>query len=156
MSIPENKNFDSYSINETEKNFIGYFEKTSISVLYIHQSPNSFPKILKQLDCRRPDFLLKCDVGEILVDIKTSKLKYYTKYTLSVEDFNKLRNTEKLLKKHVYIAFPIDCWGKGLDWGFISIKRIKKLKEKQQKFIEDGQKFIGIEYSELKRYFELL
>ncbi len=156
MSISENKDFDSYSINETEKNFIKIFKNTSITAIFIHQSPNSFPKNFKKLNCKRPDFLLKCDVGEIYVDIKTTKLAKYTKYTISIEDFEKLKNTEKILKKHVYIAFPLDCWGKGLDWGFISLKRLEALREKQLNWIEKGHNFIGIEYNELKRYFELL
>ena len=147
---------DSYSINETEKKFKQFVEEMGTTAIFLHQSPSSFPKEFHDHEAKRPDFLIKTTFGDFYVDIKTSRLDKYPKFTIDIKNYQKLKSTQKLLKKKVFLAYPIDPWGFGEDWGFISISRVKKLKEKQQKWIEKGSNFIGIEYKLLKRFNELI
>ena len=149
-------NKDLNGINGTEKKFKRFIDKKGLTAVFLHQSINSFPKNFQSQGAKRPDFCVYSQFGIFYVDIKTSKLDKYTRFTVSVDDHIKLTNAAKILKKSIFLAFTIDPWSKGLDWGFISIDEVNELKEEQAKWINNGHKFIGIEFEELKHFNELI
>ncbi|MHA1987319.1 MAG: hypothetical protein ACW98D_11810 [Promethearchaeota archaeon] len=142
-------------MTETEKKYKQFCDNNNLIILFLHQSPNSFSKVFSENSAKRPDFQHFTEVGTFFVDVKSSKLNSYPKFTLSLEDFLKLEQTQMLLKQPILLAFPIDPW-KGQDWGYISLSRVKEIKGNQQHFIEMGFEFIGIEYSSLKKYKEII
>ena len=151
-----NENLDSNLISPCEKNFKKFLEEKEIMAVFLHQSPSSFPKNMQLNGAKRPDFCIHTPFGEFYVDIKTSRLKRYPKFTISLLDLSKLDKTMHILEKSIYVAYPIDPWGIGLDWGFISIKKLNILKKDQDDWIKSGHDFIGIDYIVLKRYNELI
>jgi len=100
------------------------------------------------------DFKIITSIGEFYVDVKTSKLNKHTKYTIDLNDFSKLEISQKILKKSISLAYPIDPWYDGKDWGFISLRCIKELKEEQKDLIDKGYHFVGIETS-IKKSFQI-
>jgi peroxiredoxin len=147
--------FEISVMTETEKKYKQFCDNNNLTVVFLHQSPNSFSKVFSKNGAKRPDFQHFTEIGTFFVDVKSSKLNFYPKFTLSLEDFSKLEQTQKLLKYPILLAFPIDPW-KGQDWGYISLSRVKEIKEYQQYFIEKGYEFIGISYSSLKKYKEII
>ncbi len=154
-------------MTEGEKKYKLFCDNKEITVFYLHQSPSSFSKEIKKMGGKRPDFhsiTIMGDfydfhsitiMGDFYVDVKSSKLNRYPKFTLGLEDFKKLSVSQKILKRPILIAFPIDPW-QGEDWGFISLSHLKHLKEKQKDLIEKGYRWIGVNYSNLKKFEEIL
>jgi len=155
-----NNNFLEMSINvsimnEGEKKYKRFCDNIQATVFYLHQSPDSFSEVIKKKGGKRPDFYHITPVGDFYVDVKSSKLNLYPKYTFSLDDYNKLKISQKILKKPILIAYPIDPWS-GEDWGFISLTHMLCLKKEQKDLIQRGYRFIGINYSNLKKYEEIL
>jgi len=144
-----------YKLNDSEEKFLKYCDKKRLTVMFFHQSPLSYSKRLKSLGGKRPDFYLKTSLGECLIDVKTSKLDRLPKFTIGLEDLDKLQKTQNILKRTIFLAYPTDPWG-GEDWGFISIEDVLKLKESQQNWINNRYPFVGIEYRELKDLRDLI
>lgn len=142
-------------MSEEEKKYKNFCDKIQATVFYVHQSPNSFSKEIKKKGGKHPDFYHITNMGDFYVDVKSSKLIRYSKFTLSLEDYSKLQISQEILKRPILIAYPIDPWA-GEDWGFITLSCVKRLKEEQSDLIERGYKWIGINYSNLKKYEEIL
>ncbi len=147
---------DSYWINSSEKSLKNFCDRIRITLIYLYQSPSSFSGIMRQKGGKRPDFKIITPFEEIYVDMKTRKSSKIMKYTIDIENLTKLEISERLLQKSIYLAYSIDIWYIGKDWGFISIRKVCELRERQQHIIDKGYKFVGIDYEELKRYNELL
>ena len=146
---------DNSLLNDSEKKYKLFCDKLHTTVIFLHQSPSSFSGEIKKYGGKRPDFFHITPMGEFYVDVKSSKLSKFPKFTLSLEDYNKLRVSQRILKKPILVAYPIDPWG-GEDWGFISLSHLEKLKEQQITLIEKGYRWIGIHYSDLKKYVEIV
>ena len=142
-------------MNEVEKKYKQFCDKNKLTVVFLHQSPNSFSKVLNENGAKRPDFQHFTEVGDFFVDVKSSRLDLFPKFTLGLGDFLKLNQTQKILKRPILLAYPIDPW-KGEDWGYISLSRVREIKRQQEHFIEKGHHWIGIKYDNLKKYNEII
>ena len=142
-------------MTEGEKKYKVFCDNKEITVFYLHQSPSSLSKEIKKMGGKQPDFHSITIMGDFYVDVKSSKLNQYPKFTLGLEDYKKLLISQKILKRPILIAFPIDPW-QGEDWGFISLSQLKHLKEKQKDLIGKGYRWIGVDYSNLRKFEEIL
>ena len=138
-------------MNPLEIRYKKFCDFNNVSTFFFHQSPQSYTELLRKKNAKRPDFYHATMFGDFFVDVKTSKTDKCHKFILNLEDFYKLSNTERLLKKVVLIAFPIDPWMAGDDWGYIPLSKIDGIRKSQEDLINKGFEWIGIKYSELKR-----
>lgn len=154
VTIIKEKNYEISFMNETEIKYKQFCDKELIPTIYIHQSPSSFSKVIRDKGGKRPDFIHHTTMGTFYVDVKNNRMKSKNKYKIDLTDFNKLLISEEILDNPILLAYPIDPWN-GEDWGFISLSKLKQLKKEQQDLIDIGYEFIAFPYQELKRFKEL-
>ncbi len=119
-------------MNDSEKAFAKWLDRTGFYYIYVEQSLDSFSEKFKEENIKRPDFLVGfLDVGLIAVDVK-DKDSIFTKHNkifLNYEDVKRAMGFERAFHIPFWYAITSGKQNKYNAWYIISARKVFNLLE---------------------------
>ncbi len=115
-----------------EREFKELLNKAYIPYVYFEQSPTTFSAFFKEIELKRPDFLIVFRTGIVGLDVKSKDVdkEKYDSILMNEIDIEKLNNFERYFRIPIWYAITIKSDNYKI-WYFCNLNQLIKLEIKR-------------------------